>query len=528
MARSRHGRASDSADYTHSILLLCILLLATAVRMYRFGEVPGGLHQDEASLTYDAWSLLHFGIERNGFALPIILGAYGCGMSGTLAAYLLMPFIALLGLTPIAGRAVNLLGGLAAIPLLYLLARAMWDDRTALLAAFLLAISPWHIMQSRWGLDCNVFPPLFLLGTLLLVYAKTRPWLLLASLGVFGLSVYAYATAYFVVPLFLAGGAIYLFFHRKQFPLRTMPTLLGTGLFVLLALPIALYLAVNHWEWESIITPFFTIPRLPGIPRVAVATSLGDGHVLQSFVYNTATLIRLLVTQNDHWVENVIPRFGILYQHTMPLVLLGIGAALPLAREDWRRYRPDMFAFLWLVVALLLGVIMSVVIHRINILYFPLILFAAKGLCILRRWAIIFWPIIALYVVGFIGFTSTYFGPYAPMIGNAFSDTFDAAIRDAATSTAGDICVTTVLPMPDIRTLHALRIPPQAFFETVVYANPKGLYRTAASFDRFRFGVGKCDPETTAAYVIANRERGNIGTGWVARPYGQFSVLIRP
>jgi 4-amino-4-deoxy-L-arabinose transferase-like glycosyltransferase len=119
-----------------------IILVAAAVRLYKFGSLPNGVFQDEASLSYDAWSLLTYGVERNGFHFPVILPAYGSGMSGTLAAYLQMPFLMIFGLTPVATRAVNLTMGLAAIPMLYLLARKVWNTQTALVAAFILAISP--------------------------------------------------------------------------------------------------------------------------------------------------------------------------------------------------------------------------------------------------------------------------------------------------------------------------------------------------------------------------------------------------
>ena len=50
-----------------------IFLLAAGLRLWAFGTVPGGLNQDEASIGYDAWSILHYGIDRNGIRLPVHL-----------------------------------------------------------------------------------------------------------------------------------------------------------------------------------------------------------------------------------------------------------------------------------------------------------------------------------------------------------------------------------------------------------------------------------------------------------------------
>ncbi|MDA0376532.1 MAG: hypothetical protein O3A80_04460 [bacterium] len=49
-----------------------ILLLGLLVRIYAFGTVPSGVNQDELSTGYDAWSVLHYSIDRNGFRLPMM------------------------------------------------------------------------------------------------------------------------------------------------------------------------------------------------------------------------------------------------------------------------------------------------------------------------------------------------------------------------------------------------------------------------------------------------------------------------
>lgn len=507
-------------------ILTLILLVAVLVRTYKFGSVPAGMHQDEASLAYDAWSLLKFGVERNGFRFPIMLAAYGCGMSGTLAAYLMMPFIQLFGLVPFATRMVNLIGGLAAIPLLYLLAKRVWNKDVALLSAFLLAISPWHIMQSRWGLDCNLFPPLFLLATYFLVRSREDPRFVAAALAVYGLSLYSYATSYFVVPLFLLGSALYLLYHQKAHKLKAPWLLLGFALFGIFALPIALFLLINRFDLPTIETPLFSIPNLPGIPRYAVATVIGGApHPILQVVHNAEKLLALLVFQRDGWIDSTLKGLGILYLQTMPLVVLGVIVSLP-KRKHLRRYHPAFFILLWTIVALLLGTILDPVVHRINILYFPLIMLAAVGLASLKRLPVLFVILLVFYGLSFVRFTQVYFGIYPPVIAMAFEETFDEAIRDAATTVDGPICVTSSIVMPDIRVLHALQLPPDVFSSSVVYENPDGVYRTAKSFDRYRFGLHNCDPQTEA-YLIRPTEISKVPTVQTRRAYGTLLLLIK-
>src|SRR5580704_10517242 len=83
--------------------ILCMFVVGTVVRAYAFGAIPPGLQQDEASAGYDAYALLHYAIDRNGFHNPVAFVAWGSGMFA-LGAYLAMPFIAILGLNAFAIR----------------------------------------------------------------------------------------------------------------------------------------------------------------------------------------------------------------------------------------------------------------------------------------------------------------------------------------------------------------------------------------------------------------------------------------
>src|SRR2546426_6798130 len=133
-------------------MALLLFALGAAVRLLQYGRIPPGLNQDEASIGYDAYAILNFGIDRNGIHNPVHLIAWGSGQNA-LYAYFDMPFIYLLGLNPLSVRAVNALFGLADLVVFYLLLHHTDGGRPlALIGLFLLAISPWHIMMSRWAL----------------------------------------------------------------------------------------------------------------------------------------------------------------------------------------------------------------------------------------------------------------------------------------------------------------------------------------------------------------------------------------
>ncbi|MFC6653475.1 hypothetical protein [Paenibacillus rhizoplanae] len=97
-----------------------LFLLGAIVRILYITSIPPGLNQDEASIGYDAYAILHYGMDRNGVHLPIHLIAWGSGQNA-LYAYLSMPFILLFGLTPLSVRALSLIMGLLGMLFFYLI-----------------------------------------------------------------------------------------------------------------------------------------------------------------------------------------------------------------------------------------------------------------------------------------------------------------------------------------------------------------------------------------------------------------------
>src|SRR5262249_11179224 len=129
------------------------------------------------------------------------------------------------------------------------------------------ALSPWHIMLSRWALESNLLPFIFLTGLAALSCAmsttsNTRP-LVLASV-LFGLSLYAYGSAYLAVPLFLL---IALVIGARAGLFTLHQTLVASCAFVVVSAPIALFVTINMFHWHELSFAGITIPRLPVAPR---------------------------------------------------------------------------------------------------------------------------------------------------------------------------------------------------------------------------------------------------------------------
>src|SRR5512138_1804117 len=91
----------DQGRYLQIVRIVAGVCIALGVvaRIVGFGGTPPGLNQDEASIGYESWSLLNYGIDRNGVHWPVHLVSWGSGQNA-LYAYLAMPFVAF-GLTPL-------------------------------------------------------------------------------------------------------------------------------------------------------------------------------------------------------------------------------------------------------------------------------------------------------------------------------------------------------------------------------------------------------------------------------------------
>jgi 4-amino-4-deoxy-L-arabinose transferase-like glycosyltransferase len=208
------------------------------LRLWALGELPQGVHGDEAQVGLDARRVL-----ADGWIGPYTPSALG-QPSGH--AYLTAPSVWLLGSTPFAVRLPLALVAIAAIPLAYLLFRLQSNRVVATLAAFLLATSLWHIHFSRvahWP-SSYVTVALAVLVLWTLAMRTGRWYWFVAAGGVLGLGLYTYN----VYPVFvLAFGlwvAVYtLVFKRDELRVWGRHVALAAVVALVVGLPLFVYIA---------------------------------------------------------------------------------------------------------------------------------------------------------------------------------------------------------------------------------------------------------------------------------------------
>ena len=168
-----------------------ILAAGVWVRCYRFVELPLGQNPDGTMAGVEALCLADGGTDQYGTSWPTYFAAWQFSQMSTLYSYLMIPFVKLMGLSKLTLRLPMLLMSLIAMPLLWDLARRIAGRNFALLAFFLLALNPWHIVLSRWALEANMLPHVLLLAVELLLVGMRRRWALYLSMDFFGLAPYA-------------------------------------------------------------------------------------------------------------------------------------------------------------------------------------------------------------------------------------------------------------------------------------------------------------------------------------------------
>jgi hypothetical protein len=501
------------------ILSIVAVILGIGARIVDFGSTPPGLNQDEASIGYEAWSLLHYGVDRNGASWPVHLISWGSGQNA-LYAYMAMPFVAF-GLSPVTTRLPMLLSAIASLWLIWFIARRLFDPEVAWSAAAIAALSPWHIMLARWGLESNLLPFVFLCGLACLVVAQDterRTAWLSAACAFFGLCLYAYGTAYLAVPIFVIA-AIATGFGSRILTIRH--GLVGLFVFAITALPIVLFVAINTFGWDTVVLADMTVPRLPVTPRFLSQIAAGPFAHIGEFWH-------LLLTQRDGTSYNVTDPYGVLYFTIFFGLAIGLAIAITVltARRLWPVQR--LLLPMWLLACAPIGLMQQPNINRINLLLMGLVFCAgAAGAVLDKRVHGTLVVSLAVLVVMFGMFTRDYFSTQRERIASEFFDGLLPALHySQAQSLTGKICVTGQVNAPYIYALFSERTDPRYFLRTVRYVDATAPFRDVTAFGRYTFGLQRC--EFGEATIVVARAGESVPETFVRnRSFSDFDVYAR-
>ena len=187
------------------IVLVIIILLASTLRLYKLGSNPPALYWDEASLGYNAYSILKTGHDEHGKFMPLTNFAAFGDYKPPGYIYATVPALAIFGLNEFAIRFPSAFFGILTVLTTYLISKRIFKNEiVSLLSALFLAISPWHLQFSRGAFEANLGLFFSTLGIyFFLMFEKEKPLMLLASILSFIAAMYTFTGQRLFVPFIL-------------------------------------------------------------------------------------------------------------------------------------------------------------------------------------------------------------------------------------------------------------------------------------------------------------------------------------
>lgn len=339
-----------------TILLLLIILLAALLRFYKIDKIPPSLTWDEVSLGYNAYSIGQTLRDEHGRWLPYDYFAAFGDYKPPLYIYADVLPVKIFGLNEFSVRFPSALAGILAVLVTYFLVLEMFSSRSlALLASFLLAISPWHTQLSRAAFEANLATFFVILGVFLLFKGLKKPsYLLLAAVSLVA-SAYTFNSARIVAPFLLAGFLI--IYWSKIWPVKKWIFLMG-AVGIILTAPLLPHLFSKEGRLRFREVNIFT--DLNTVKKANERMVVDQNAWWANIIHNRRVSFTLLYLQHyfDHFNPDFLfikgdgnPKFslqdiGELYLWEFPFLFAGLYFLLK------QKNRAAVFVIFWLLAAI--------------------------------------------------------------------------------------------------------------------------------------------------------------------------------
>ena len=373
-----------------SSILLLILFIALFLRAYKIGNNPPGLTPDEASLGYNAYSILKTGRDEYGTLLPIIFKSFGDYKPG-LYVYLTVPSVAILGLNETSVRLPSVISGVISIYLIYLIVEKLFkNEKLALISLIVAATNPWLIYFSRGAWEVNVALTLTLAGIYFFFKSFEKQKLIILAVLFFALTLVDYQGAKLSTGIVLFILFILYWKDVLKLKFKYLTSAFIVGLIVSLPIVFSLF---NGQGGRLTVFSVFSYPR----PTEYLQSFLNEGNVQKGSItydlfYNEPLnffrgiagrffnhfSVRFLFFEGD-WAN---PRHTPPYQGVLVIgdsIFLVIGAIAFLRQKI---SRPILFVWLCLLLATLPSILSRDQVHAVRSfnLAIPLIILIAFGI----------------------------------------------------------------------------------------------------------------------------------------------------
>ncbi len=185
-----------------NLIFLVIVIIGIIIRFASLDKSPPSLGFDEASLGYNAYSIMKTGKDEYGNFMPISLRSFN-DFKPALYAYLSIPFIYFGGLNDSTVRMVSALAGSVSLIFLFFLLKKYIKNKWLAVGIFLLlSFEPWRLHFSRNAFETHLSMSLFTIGCWWLLEKKKKFNKFWAVIFL-GLAAYSYHSARLSGPLLL-------------------------------------------------------------------------------------------------------------------------------------------------------------------------------------------------------------------------------------------------------------------------------------------------------------------------------------
>lgn len=385
------------------LALVLILFIGCFIRIIYIEVLPYGINADEASAGYEAYSIANYGIDRYGNKNPVQFVAWGSGQN-VLYSYIMIPFVKIFGLNEFSVRIPMALVGCISLAVIYLLLKNNVNKKIALVGTFFLAICPWHIMKSRWGLESNLFPDLILWATFFMIKGlkdKKKLWYYIGCM-ICAISAYSYGTSYFFLPMFVIPLLIYLYV-KKHICLKEV--FISIGIIGIITLPMILFVLINKFDLQQINLPFMTIPKLTA-NRYEETLSIFMSDFIHVGMTNFINSMKIFIWQIKDLSWNMIGFYGVTYACSLPFAIIGLVNSF---RKKSETKNINGIFNIWFIASFLLLFVCEPNVNRNNIFIFPMIYYTILGLYYFSmKLKEEFIAIVMMYIILFASFLVIY------------------------------------------------------------------------------------------------------------------------
>jgi 4-amino-4-deoxy-L-arabinose transferase-like glycosyltransferase len=253
----------DRRSFVTFTILFVIFILSLGVRFFRVGESPASLNWDEASLGYNAYSILKTGKDEYSRMLPVSLRSFD-DYKPALYAYFTIPGMFIDKPTDVTTRIPSIVfGSLLPFSLFVIVFLTTKSRLAALISAATAAFEPWSMHFSRVAFESNVAVSLLFIAVALFIRSLVNFKYYYLSLIFFVLSMYAYHSERAIALPLLFVLTILFWEQLGSRVRRGWINLLG--LLIILLLPLALNLMADPITSRLSYTNIFKL--WPFIPK---------------------------------------------------------------------------------------------------------------------------------------------------------------------------------------------------------------------------------------------------------------------